>query len=258
MRVVVLGGRGLIGAKTVEILRKKGHDVIAASTKTGVNCVTGEGLAEAFNGAEVVVDLTNSPSFEDEAVMNFFDNSTRNLLSAAQTAGIKHFVALSVVGTARLQGSGYFRAKQKQEDLIKAGKVPYTIVQATQFFEFVGGIADFSMRDEECFLSTANTQPMAADDVAAIMADIALSKPLNGTLEVAGPDCVKISDIVTQFLQAKNDKRKIVASSDAPYFGLVLKENSLVPADGARIGPTKFESWLKAALEAGTPIPSGH
>jgi len=258
MKIVVLGGRGLIGAKTVEILRKKGHDVTAASTKSGVNSVTGEGLADALKGANVVIDLTNSPSFEDEPAMTFFENSTRNLLSTSLDAGVKHLVALSVVGTARLQKSGYFRAKQKQEDLIKQGKVPYTIVQATQFFEFVGGIADFSMRDDECYLSTANTQPMSADDVAEIMADVALSQPLNGTLEVGGPDCVKISDIVSQFLRAKNDKRKTVASAEAPYFGLVLQENDLVPAGEARLSHTKFEDWLKAALTSGVAISSGH
>lgn len=250
MKIVVLGGRGLIGAKMVEILRKKGHDVVAASTKTGVNSVTGEGLASAFKGADVVVDVTNSPSFEDNAVMHFFDNSTRNILSNSAEANVKHLIALSVVGTPNLQDSGYFRAKEKQEQLIKNGKVPYTIVQATQFFEFVGGIADASERDGELHLSTAQMQPMSADEVAEIMAEVSLEKPLNGTLEIAGPDRVRISDIVSQYLKSVGDNRKVVASPDNGYFGMKLQENSLVPVGKARISSMKFQDWLENARKA--------
>ncbi len=249
MKIIVIGGRGLIGSKTVEILRKQGHEVTAASTKTGVNSVTGEGLADALKGADAVVDLTNSPSGEDDAVMAFFDKSTRNLLSASKESGAKHFVALSVVGTPRLQESGYFRAKQKQEEYINEGKVPYTIVQATQFFEFVGGIADEGARDGEIHLSTAKLQPIAADDVAAIMAEVAVAKPLNGTLEIAGPERASFSDIVLQYLKAKNDHRKIVTSAETPYFGVKLQDLSLCPADGARLGPTRFGDWLHATEE---------
>ncbi len=254
MKIVVIGGRGLIGSRTVEILKKQGHEVTAASTKTGVNSVTGEGLADALNGADAVLDLTNSPSWEDDAVMTFFEKSTSNLLSTSAEAGVKHFVALSVVGTSRLQESGYFRAKQKQEDYIKKGNVPYTIVQATQFFEFIGGIADFGTRDGEIHASTAKMQPMAADDVAVLMAEVALAKPLNGTIEIAGPERASISDVVLQYVEAKKDTRKVVASPEANYYGMKLQELSLCPADGARTGPTKFKDWLQA-IEAQEKLP---
>ncbi|HEY9718296.1 MAG TPA: SDR family oxidoreductase [Trichormus sp.] len=250
MKIVVLGGRGLIGAKTVETLRGQGHEVIAASTKTGVNSVTGEGLADALKGADVVVDVTNSPDWEDNAVMNFFDKSTRNLLAVCSEAGVKHVVALSVVGTEGLQGSGYFRAKQRQEELIKKGKVPYTIVRATQFFEFLCGIAEFGEKDGEVHLSTAQLQPIAAADVAALVADVALSKPSNGTVEIAGPDRGRLCDIVSQYMEAKHDTRKIVSGADAKYYGIVLKEASLVPSSSnARLGPTKLKDWLCAPCE---------
>jgi uncharacterized protein YbjT (DUF2867 family) len=254
MKIVVIGGRGLIGSKTVEILRKKGHEVTAASTKTGVNSVTGEGLADALKGAEVVLDLTNSPSWADDDVMTFFEKSTINLLSTSKESGVKHFVALSVVGTQGLQQSGYFRAKQKQEDYIKMGSVPYTIVQATQFFEFIGGIAEFGLVDGEIHVSSMKMQPISADDVAEMMADVALDKPLNGTLEIAGPERRSISDIVSQFMEAKKDTRKVVGSPDANYYGMKLQELSLCPADGARISSTKFEDWLKTA-EAQDKLP---
>lgn len=254
MKIVVIGGRGLIGSRTVEILGNQGHEVTAASTKTGVNSVTGEGLANALKGADVVLDLTNSPSWEDEAVMTFFEKSTTNLLSTCVEAGIKHIVALSVVGTSRLQDSGYFRAKQKQEDYINKGKVPYTIVQATQFFEFIGGIADFGTRDGEIHASTAKMQPMSADDVAAIMAEIAQSKPLNGTIEVAGPERASISDFISQYVEAKKDNRKVVASPEANYYGMKLQELSLCPAEGARQSATKFKDWLHAESQQKLPV----
>ncbi len=257
MKIAVIGGRGLIGAKTVEILRKQGHEVVAASTKTGVNSVTGEGLAGALAGAEVVLDVTNSPSFEDNAVMNFFENSTRNLLTASKEAGIKHFVALSVVGTPRLLESGYFRAKENQEQQIKKGSVPYTIVQATQFFEFIGGIADAGVQDGAVHLSTAQLQPIAADDVSEILAEVVLAKPLNGTLEIAGADRASLCDIVSQYMKANNDDRKVVASADANYFGMRLQEHSLVPADGARLGRTSLKDWLHASRKAETVSTSG-
>lgn len=246
MRIVVLGGRGLIGAKTVEILRKKGHEVIAASTKSGVNSVTGEGLADALKGADVVVDVTNSPSWADDDVMTFFESSTRNVLAASIAGGVKHLVALSVVGTPRLLESGYFRAKEKQEQMIKNGKMPYTIVQATQFFEFIGGIADFGTRDGVVHISSQQMQPMAADDVAEIMAEIALAAPVNGTVEIAGSERAAISDFVSRQLKANNDNRKVVASPEEPYYGMKLQELSLCPADGARIGRTTFKDWLVA------------
>ncbi len=249
MKIVVLGGRGLIGAKTVEILRTKGHEVLAASTKSGVNSVTGEGLADALKGADVVVDVTNSPSWEDDAVMNFFDSSTRNILSASLESGIKHLVVLSVVGTPRLQESGYFRAKEKQEQYIKAGKLPYTIVQATQFFEFIGGIADSGARDGKVHLSSRQFQPISAADVSEIMAEVALSEPLNSTLEIAGFDRAPLSEIVSQYMLAVGDKREVVASPDASYFGMSLQERSLVPEDNARIAPTKLKDWLKTIKE---------
>lgn len=250
MKIVVLGGRGLIGAKTVAILRQKGHEVIAASTKTGVNSVTGEGLADALKGADTVVDVTNSPSWSDDDVMHFFDNSTRNLLAASMETSVKHLVALSVVGTSNLQGSGYFRAKERQEQQIKSGSVPFTIVQATQFYEFIGGIADASERDGELHLSTANMQPMSADDVAEIMADVASAKPLNGTLEIAGPECARICDFVSRCLKASNDTRKISASAENGYFGMKLQENSLVPVGNARISATKYQDWLDKARQS--------
>jgi len=245
MKIVVLGGKGLIGSKTVDALREQGHDVVAASSRSGVNSVTGEGLADALKGAEVVVDVTNSPSFEDKAVMDFFEKSTQNLLAAAADAGVKHLVALSVVGTKDLQESGYFRAKQRQEDLINAGKVPYTIVQATQFFEFIGGIADSGEKDGEVHLSTGHMQPISAPDVSTMVAEVAVSEPLNGTVEIAGDHRARLCDIVTEYMTITNDKRKVVSSAEAKYFGMKLQEGSLCPAGKAKIAPTKFQDWLK-------------
>ena len=244
MKIVVIGGTGLIGSKTVERLRKKGHDVLAASPNSGVNTITGEGLAEALRGASVVLDLANSPSFEDKAAMEFFQTSGRNLLAAEAAAGVKHHIALSVVGTERLQGSGYFRAKMAQEDLIRRSDIPYTIVHSTQFYEFMGAIAQSGTVGQTVHLSPAYVQPIAADDVADAMADVALAAPVNGTIEIAGPDRVRLSELAVQFLKATNDPREVVADSRALYYGVELKDRSLVPGNNPRIGQTRFGDWL--------------
>jgi uncharacterized protein YbjT (DUF2867 family) len=244
MKIVVIGGSGLIGSKTVERLHNKGHTVVAASPKSGVSTITGEGLAEALAGAEVVIDLANSPSFEDKAVLEFFETSGRNLAAAEAAAGGKHHVALSVVGTERLQGSGYFRGKMAQENLIKSAGIPYTIVQSTQFFEFMGAIAQSGADGQTVRLSSAYFQPIAADDVADVMADVALAAPLNGTIEIAGPERVRLSELVERFLTATNDPRQVLADAHTPYFGLVLDDRSLVPGDNPHIGATRFDDWL--------------
>lgn len=250
MKIVVLGGSGLIGKKTVEILKAQGHEVIAASTKAGVDAVSGAGLSDAFKGADVVVDVMNSPSWEENAVMEFFKKSTANALAAGVEAGVKHHVALSVVGTQDLQQSPYFRAKKVQEDLIAAGKVPYTIVQATQFYEFLGGIADSGVdKDGKVHLSTSHMQPMAAADVSAYMAEIAVGKPKNATIEIGGPECERMCDIVSRYMKANHDAREIVARPDAGYFGMPLKDRALVPADGAHRTATKLEDWLCTAVK---------
>lgn len=244
MKIVVIGGTGLIGSKTVERLRKRGHEVVAASPNSGVNTITGEGLAEAVAGAEVVVDLANSPSFEEKAVLAFFETSGRNLLAAEAAAGVKHHVALSVVGTERLQGVGYFRGKMVQENLIKASGIPYTIVQATQFFEFMGAIAQTGTIGQTAHLSSALMQPIAADDVADVMADTALSTPRNGTIEIAGPERARLNELVGRFLKATNDPRTVVADKGTDYFGAEMNDQSLVPGDNPRIGATRFDDWL--------------
>jgi uncharacterized protein YbjT (DUF2867 family) len=245
MKIVVIGGTGLIGSKTVKILQGAGHEVVVASPNTGVNTITGEGLAEALAGAQVVLDLANSPSFEDKAVLEFFEISGRNLLSAEAAAGVGHHVALSVVGTERLQESGYFRGKLAQEKLIKASGIPYTIVQSTQFFEFLGGIAKSGAEGDNVRLSPAYVQPIASDDVAAVMADVALTNPIDGTIEIAGPERVRLSDLVVRYLKATNDPRKVVSDAEARYFGAKLDDRSLVPAGGnARLGTIGFEAWF--------------
>jgi uncharacterized protein YbjT (DUF2867 family) len=245
MKIVVIGGSGLIGKKLVPILRKKGHDVLAASPSSGVNSLTGEGLAQALAGANVVVDVTNSPSWEDAAVMAFFDTSTRNLVAAERAAGVGHHVALSVVGADRMPDSGYMRAKVNQESLIKAGGVPYSIVRATQFFEFLGGIADSGGKGDTLHLSTAPMQPLAADDVAAGVADVAVAAPLNGTVELAGPEALSIADFVGRFLAASGDKRKVIADPQATYYGAVMGPRGIAPGANPRLGPTRFEEWFR-------------
>src|SRR5216117_3590095 len=245
MKIVVIGGTGLIGAKVVKSLRDKGHEVVAASPSKGINSVTGEGLAQALAGAQVVVDVANAPSWEDKAALEFFETSGRNLLAAEAAAGVGHHVALSVVGTDRLLASGYFRAKMAQEKLIKASPIPYTIVRATQFFEFVGGIAQSATEGQTVRLPPVLMQPIAADDVAAVMADVALAEPLNGTFDLAGPEPIRQDDLVRQFLNATGDARKVMSDASALYYGINVNDQSLTPSDKARIGPTRFEDWLR-------------
>jgi uncharacterized protein YbjT (DUF2867 family) len=250
MKIVVIGGSGLIGSKLVNNLRQRGHQVVAASPASGINTITGEGLADALAGAQVVVDVANSPSFEDKAVLEFFETSGRNLLAAEATAGVQHHIALSVVGTDRLLESGYFRGKMAQEKLIKASKVPYTIVHSTQFFEFLGGIAQSGTDGKTVRLSPAFVQPISSDDVAATMTDVTLGAPVNGTIEVAGPERVRLAELVQRFLTAKQDQRKVVTDVHARYFGVELNDQSLVPGDGARIASTHFEDWLSKSAKA--------
>jgi uncharacterized protein YbjT (DUF2867 family) len=244
MKIVVIGGSGLIGTKLVNKLRELGHEVVAASPSSGVNTITGEGLAEALAGAQVVVDVANSPSFEDKAVLAFFETSGRHLLAAEAAAGVGHHVALSVVGTDRLLQSGYFRAKMAQEDLIKASKVPYTILRSTQFFDFMGGIAQSATDGQTVRLSPALMQPVVSDDVAAALADVTLGAPVNGTIELAGPEQFRLDELVRRFLSANQDARQVVADVHARYFSAELNDHSLVPGDNPRIAPTRFEDWF--------------
>ncbi len=244
MKLVVIGGTGLIGSKLVTKLRERGHDAVAASPVTGVNTITGEGLAEALVGASVVVDVSNSPSFEAAAVMEFFTASTRNLLEAARAAGVSHYVALSVVGTERLSDSGYFRAKQAQEALIKGSGIPYSIVHATQFFEFINNIAADATQGSTVRLAPVFIQPMAADDVATAVGRVAVGPPVNGVVEVAGPEKFRLDELIREGLKARHDPREVLADPQSRYFGAMLDERTLVPADGARLGDIRFEQWL--------------
>lgn len=244
LKIVVIGGSGLIGTKLVNNLRQQGHEVVAASPSSGVNTLTGEGLAEALASAQVVVDVANSPSFDDEAALKFFQTSGHNLLAAEAAAGVGHHVALSVVGTERLQAMGYFRAKLAQENLIKTSGIPYTIVRATQFFEFVSGIAQFSTVGQTVRLSPALVQPVAADDVANALADVTLGEPVNGTIEIAGPERIRLDEFVGRFLRETRDGREAVTDVQARYFGLALNDQSLTPGDHPRLGQTWFEDWL--------------
>jgi uncharacterized protein YbjT (DUF2867 family) len=248
MKIVVIGGSGLIGTKLVNMLRERGHEVLAASPTSGVNTLTGVGLAEALEGAAVVVDVTNSPSFEDAAVLNFFETSTRNLLFAEAEAGVGHHVALSVVGADRLPNSGYMRAKVAQEALIRSARVPYTIVRATQFFEFLGAIAGSSTDSGTVRLPPARMQPIAADDVAAALADVAVGTPVNGIVELAGPEALPMDELVRRFLSAHQDTRQVVADVHAPYYGAELNDQSLTPGDNPRLAPTRFEDWLSRSI----------
>jgi uncharacterized protein YbjT (DUF2867 family) len=245
MKLVVIGGSGLIGKKLVAKLRARGHEVVSASPSSGVNAVTGQGLAEALASAQVVVDVANAPDWEDKAVMDFFEKSGRNLLAAEPAAGVRHHVALSVVGTERLLDSGYFRAKLAQEELIKAqNKVPYTIVRATQFFEFVGAIAQLATDGQSVRLPPAMMQPIVSDDVAEALADIALAPPLNNTIEIAGPDKIRMDDLVRQFLEATRDPRQVTTDPQARYYGIAVNDRSLTPGPTLRTGPTHFADWL--------------
>jgi uncharacterized protein YbjT (DUF2867 family) len=245
MKIVVIGGSGLIGKKVVTNLRRHGHEVVAASPSSGVNTVTGEGLAQSLAGARVVVDVANAPSWEDDAVLAFFETSGRNLLAAEAAAGVGHHVALSVVGTDRLLASGYFRAKMAQENLIKASPIPYTIVRATQFFEFVGGIAQAATEGQAVRLPPVLMQPIAADDVAAVVADVALAAPSNGTFDLAGPEPIRQDDLVRQFLTATGDARTVITDPKALYYGIAVNDRSLTPGDHPRLGPTRFADWLR-------------
>ena len=240
MKIVVIGGSGLIGTKLVNNLRRLGHEVVAASPSRGVNAVTGEGLAEALEGAQVVVDVANSPSFEDKAVLEFFETSGRNLVAAEVAAGVGHHVALSVVGTDRLLTSGYFRAKMAQEELIKASTVPYTIVRATQFFEFVSSIAQSATEGQTVRLPSTLMQPIVSDDVADVMADVAVAEPLNGAVELAGPEPIRMDELVRQFLSANGDSRTVITDAKAGYFGTQVNDGSLTPGDNPRLGPDAF------------------
>src|SRR5215813_924373 len=249
MKIVVIGGSGLIGSKLVTKLREQGHEAIAASPNSGVNTVTGEGLAEALKGAAVVVDVSNSPSWEDSAVLNFFETSTRNLLTYGAAAGVGHHVALSVVGTQRLSESGYFRAKIAQEKLIKESSIPWTIVHATQFFEFLKGIADVSIVDGKVHLPPVLFQPMAADDVASGVARIAVGPPVNGIVEIAGPEEFRLDELVRRRLASLKDPREVIADPKALYSGAKLSERTLLPGNNARLGETRFETWLTQSAE---------
>ncbi len=250
MKIVVIGGTGLIGSKLVEKLREQRQEVVAASPSSGVNCVTGEGLADALKGASVVVDVTNSPSWEDTAVLKFFETSTRNLLASEAAASVRHHIALSVVGTERMLESGFFRAKLAQENLIKASSIPYSIVRATQFFEFVGKIADMSTEGNQVRLPSVLFQPMAADDVATALGRIAMSPAVNATLEIGGPEQSRLDEIVRRGLAASKDPREVISDPQARYYGIQVTERTLVPNDGARLGETRFDDWLRSTKQA--------
>lgn len=253
MRIVVMGGTGLIGSKLVSKLRERGHETVAVSPDSGVNTVTGEGLHEALAGSAVVVDVTNSRSFEDDAVLKFFKTSTRNLLAAEGAAGVRHHVALSVVGTERLLESGYFRAKMTQENMIKASPVPYTILRSTQFFEFISRIAQASVDGKSVRVATASIQPIASDDVAAALADVAVGPPVNGTVEVAGPDRFALDALARHVLLAMGDTREVITDAQTRYFGALLCDETLTPDAPAVVGSTHFEDWVSYSF----PRPQG-
>lgn len=244
MKIVVIGGNGLVGANVVGRLSRSGHEVVAASPRSGVNTITREGLASALSGAQVVVDVTNAPSFEDQAVLEFFETSTRNLLAAEAAAGVGHHLALSVVGAEHLPDSGYMRAKAAQETLIKAARVPYTILQSTQFFEFVGGIVQSGTDGGAIRVSPALLQPIASDDVATVLAELAVGAPVNGTVEVAGPERIPLDVIARTYLAANGDKRQVIADVHARYFGTELDDRSLTPRRNPLLGSVRFEEWI--------------
>ncbi len=247
MRIIVIGGTGLIGSNVVTALRTHGHEAVPASPRLGVNTITGDGLAAALEGASVVVDVSNSPSFEDAAVLAFFETSTRNLLAAEAAAGVGHHVALSIVGIDRSPDNGYFKAKIAQEKLIESGPIPYSIVRATQFFEFIDGIADSATTGNEVHMAPVAFQPIAAADVAGMVAGVAENPPLNRRLEIAGPDRLRFDGVIGRRLSARHDPRQVVSDPHAPYFGAVPSEDSLVPLNGAQPGRIRFEDWLNAA-----------
>ncbi|MNS41098.1 NmrA-like family protein [compost metagenome] len=248
MKIVVIGGTGLIGSKVVSGLKAMGHGAIAASPNTGVNTITGEGLAEVLIGAQAVIDVANSPSFEEDAALDFFRTSGTNLLAAERAAGVAHHVALSVVGTDRLQSSGYFRAKLAQEDMIKASSIPWTILRSTQFFPFVVGIIQSGSAGDEVHLSSAMVQPVAAEDVAQALIELVLAAPLNDTIEIAGPEKIRMNTFAQEYLTAQEDRRTIVAEPDGLYFGSVIDDRSLTPGPNPRIGKVTLEDWLRSAV----------
>jgi uncharacterized protein YbjT (DUF2867 family) len=248
MKIVVIGGTGLIGSKIIPILRQGGHEALAASPNTGVNTITGEGLKQAMAGAQVVIDLANSPSFEDKAVLEFFQTSGRNLHAAEAAAGVRHHVALSIVGTDRTPDNGYFRAKVAQEKLIETSGIPYTIIRSTQFLEFLKAIADAGMEGGKVRLSPGLFQPIAADDVAAAVADVALAAPRNGIVEIAGPERAPFNEIVARYLKAVGDPREVVRDPEARYFGGRVEERSLVPLGEARLGRIGLDQWLRRSV----------
>jgi uncharacterized protein YbjT (DUF2867 family) len=260
MKIVVIGGTGLIGSKLVNNLRNGGHEAVAASPNTGVNSITGEGIAEALKGASVVVDVTNSPSWEDAAVLKFFETSTRNLLTYEAAAGVGHHVALSVVGTDQLSESGYFRAKIAQEKLINESSIPHSIVRATQFFEFLKGLADISLSGDKVHLPPVLFQPIAADDVASAVERIAVGPPINGIVEIGGPEEFRVDELVRRRLASLKDAREVIADPNARYSGAKLSEKTLVPGNNARLGKTRFETWLTqpaAQIPGAPPQPAG-
>ncbi len=247
MKIVIIGGNGLIGKKLTNVLRERGHEAVAASRSSGVNTVTGEGLAEVLAGAQVVVDVTNSPSFDEKPALEFFQTTGRNLFAAEKAAGVEHHIALGVVGTDRLLTSGYFRAKMAQEDLIKASHIPYTIVRATQFFEFVGDIAQSAADGQTVRLSSAMMQPIGSEDVAAALADVAVGPPRNGTMEIAGPEPIRMDELVRKLFTARHDKRKVTTDAGARYFGIEVDDQSLTPGKNPLLGQTRFDDWLGRA-----------
>jgi len=249
MKIVVIGGTGLIGSKLVKKLREQGHEALSASLESGVNTITGQGLAQALSGASVVVDVSNSPSFEDAAALKFFETSTRHLLAAEAEAGVKHHVALSVVGTERLPDSGYLRAKAAQERLIKTSSIPYSIVHSTQFFEFVKSIAAAATDGETVRVPPVLVQPIAAEDVARFVSEVATGAPVNAVVEVGGPEPIRFDALIQQGLSARKDPRKVVADPRATYFGAQLSERSLVPGPNARLGKTRFAEWLAQPMQ---------
>jgi uncharacterized protein YbjT (DUF2867 family) len=251
MKIVVIGGHGRLGSKIVAKLGEDGHDAVAADLKTGVNTLTGEGLAEALGGADVVVDVSNSPSFEDEAAMTFFRTSTRNILAAEQAAGVGHHVATSVVGSDRLPDSGYLRAKIAQEELIKASSIPYSIVRSTQFYEFVGSIVDDATEGDAVRVPAASIQPIAAADAARTVGRIAVGAPVNGIVEVGGPKPYRFDELIRYVLSERNDTRRVVEDPEARYFGTTLTNGSLLPGENAQLGETRFEDWLRSLATAG-------
>lgn len=248
MKIVIIGGTGLIGSKTAAKLRQLGHEVFAASPDTGVNTITGEGLEDALEGADVVVDVANSPSFEDNAVMKFFETSGRNLLAAEEKAGVKHHIALSVVGTDRLQESGYFRAKLAQENLVINSAIPYSIIRSTQFFEFLKGIVSSATSGDEIHLAPAGIQPIASDDVASAVAEVVIGQPINSIIEIAGPNPFTLPELVSIYLNRTEDPHKIKVDADARYFGARLDTKTLVPSQNAHLGTINFATWIETLM----------